>query len=447
MIYKLKILIFLSLIVPMVTSAQHTIKGTFSPAEDYEWVLLYKVGPSESNFVTDAEIDKEGVVTIQLDSTQTKGIYRLVYAVPQEDYNFDIIYNAKEDIEFNFDSETGLKFVASIENNLLNSYTNSMAMISQSIGNFYNQQSTDSIMLKKLFKTQTDTQKEFENIAKGTIASHFIKANRPFIPETYMDVKDYVKNLKAHFFDHVDFNNKTLISSNFLVEHVLNYVFGLVSQTDDAQKIYKQNIDDVVKAMKAATPKTKKILLNILWHQLADINYEEAANYLADTYLMKLATDTNDQEMMTKLKRFKAISIGEIAPDFVISSVSSKDKPLKKLRDLNKADTYVVVFWSSLCSHCLNELPELHDYVSSCDDGKFQIIAFGLEDDKSTWEKEVKKLPEFTHVIGLGKWENPVGNLYDVSATPTYFVLDKDKRIIAKPVDYSNLLTILEARQ
>ena len=89
-----------------------------------------------------------------MDSTLTKGMYRIVYALPQEEYNFDVIYNAKEDIALTFNSETGIEYQESIENKLVNSYTYSMSLVSQSIGNFFNQQSTDSLALASIFKTQ-----------------------------------------------------------------------------------------------------------------------------------------------------------------------------------------------------------------------------------------------------------------------------------------------------
>ncbi len=34
-----------------------------------------------------------------------------------------------------------------------------------------------------------------------TIALHFIKANKPYIPEEFEDIKTYINNLKYHFFD------------------------------------------------------------------------------------------------------------------------------------------------------------------------------------------------------------------------------------------------------
>ena len=103
-----KRLLFLTVLFPSLLIAQHSIKGVFSPAKEYNIALLYKVTPTISDYISNAEIKENGSFEFQLDSSATKGIYRLVYAVPQEDYNFDIIYNGKEDIELTFNSETGV---------------------------------------------------------------------------------------------------------------------------------------------------------------------------------------------------------------------------------------------------------------------------------------------------------------------------------------------------
>lgn len=164
----MKRLLFLFTLIPSILLAQHSIKGTFSPAKEYNFALLYKVTPTLSEYISNTEIDKEtGGFEFQLDSTRTKGMYRVVYAIPQEDYNFDIIYNGKEDIELTFNSETGVTFKKSAENKLLTSYTNSMSMVTQSIGNYFREESKNTKALKSIFKTQQETQENFEKAAKG----------------------------------------------------------------------------------------------------------------------------------------------------------------------------------------------------------------------------------------------------------------------------------------
>ena len=435
----MKRILFLIALLPSILLAQNTIKGKFSPAKDYNFALLYKVKPTLSDYVSNAEIQEDGSFEFKLDSTNTKGMYRLVYGVPQEDYNFDIIYNGKEDIELTFNSETGVEFKKSTENKLIASYTNSMSMVTQSIGNYFSQESKDTIALKAIFKTQKETQENFENATKDTIALEFIKANKPYIPQQVQDVKTYINNLKTHYFDHVDFNNKTLQSSNFLEERMLNYVFGMSSDSKDELENYKENIDVVHSYMKDAPNEVQRILLFDVWQQMSDLGFESIANYIAENYLMDIAVSLNDQELLHALILYKNISKGNVAPDFDIE-IKEKDKLVeKKLSELQGSENYIIVFWSSTCSHCLDEVPQLQTLVKSLEKDKVKVIAIGLEDEPYRWKDLTYTYSEFIHVYGEGKWDNKIGDDYGVTATPTYFILDKDKKIISKPIDFKAL--------
>ncbi|MFB9055165.1 TlpA family protein disulfide reductase [Mariniflexile ostreae] len=424
--------------------AQHAIKGVFSPPEDYKFALLYKVTPTVSVYVKNAEIKKDGSFKFQLDSTNVKGIYRLVYAVPQEDYNFDIIYNGKEDVELTFNSETGVNFKKSVENRLLRSYTDSMSKVMQSIGVYFRQKNKDTLALKAIFKAQSDTQTSYEKAAKGTIALHFIKANRPYIPKNYEDVSLYSKNLRAHYFNNIDFKNQTLLSSNFLTEKMLNYVFGV--SADDKSKVanYKKNIDVFYKAIKPAPDTTKSNLLSELWQQMADLNYEAVANYIAETYLIALAKALNDKPLLDALIKYQKTSIGSSAPDFSIEFKQGDKKTSKKLSELKLAETYVIVFWNSECSHCLNDMPKLQAFVKTQEKSKIKVIAIALEADDKQWELKTKPYPEFIHVLSLEKSDNNIGTDYGIMATPSFFVLNKDKKIIEKPESVTELEVFLK---
>ena len=420
---------------PVLLMGQQALKGKFLPPEEFDWVLVYKVSPTHSSYVGDAKIDQKGNFEFLLDSTQSEGMYRLVYAVPQEEYNFDLIYNAREDVEFTFHIDNGLEYQASVENKLMSSYTSSMSMISQSLGKYFREQSNDSIALMNIFKTQRETQEEYENISKDMIAGHFVRANRPYIPEELEDMNTYIENIKQHYFDHVDFNDQILQSSNFLVEHTLNFVFGMVSKDELRSKGFEDNIDQVVEVMASATNETKKMLLHILWQQFSEANYEKTANYITDNYLLDLAKSMEEHELVAELTQFRNVSLGHIAPNFEIESQKDGKNLDTELHALEGADNYILVFWSSSCSHCLEELPKLKEFMDEKDNSQLQVIAFGIEEDIYRWKNETLNYPEFTHVCGLGKWENPIGKAYNISSTPTYFILDKEKSIIAKPED------------
>lgn len=435
----MKRLFALLLLSPSLLLAQHTITGVFNPAEDYNVALLYKSTPTVSKYINSAEVKADGSFQFQLDSTVTKGMYKVVYAIPQEDYNFDIIYNAKEDIALTFNAETGVTFQKSFENKLLASYTNSMSMVTQSIGNYFAQQSKDTTALKAIFKTQKETQDNFEKAAKGSMVLEFIKANKPYIPKNALNYNAYIKLLKSHYFDHIDFSNKVLQSSSFLEEKMLNYVFGMTSKTKDETANYKANIDVFCKAMKLAPLEVKRILLVDLWQQMVDLNMDNVVNYISEAYLMDIAVALNDQTLLHGLILYKDTSVGNEAPDFTFETTKDGQKTTKKLSELSGYSNYIIVFWSTTCSHCLDEIPQLHAFAKTLEKTEAKIIAIALEEEDSQWKTMKLNYPKFTHIYGKGKWDNEIGNNYGVTATPTYFILDKDKIIVSKPEDIEAL--------
>lgn len=425
-------------LLPMLVFSQHSIKGTFSPAKDYQWAILYKVTPTTSVYVKNTTLDQEGKFEIKLDSTITKGIYRLVYALPQEEFNFDIIYDGKEDIVFTFHKTDGIEYTTSKENQIFNSYIKSMDLVNKTINNYYVEGKQDEKAFKSIFKTLKETQDNFEEASKGTIASNFIKANAPYIPTEVEDIKVYSKHLKDTYFKEVDFANPYLQSSNFLIERVLNYVFGMNADPEDVDGLNKA-VDVVVSKMKGIDTQLQKTLLQILWQQLVDYSLEKTANYLADSYLLEISEKAEDSELKKQLMVVKNTAIGALAPDFSWEKEVKGKKKTISFSGLDKAEYYAVIFWSSTCSHCLEELPKIKKYIATLPEGKLKVIAIGLEEEPYRWNNETAYYPDFEHVYGEGKWDNPIGDAYGVSATPTFFVMDKTKKIINKPNDFSEL--------
>jgi thiol-disulfide isomerase/thioredoxin len=420
--------------------SQHTINGTFSPASDYTYAFLYHATPTGSDYVDRARIDTEGHFTIPLDSSIIAGIYKIVYALPPEENNFDLIYNGKESISLDFSADKGLEFTDSNENKLWSSYTNSIDMVNRTISNYYTQESTDKKAFHDIFKTLKDTQSAFEEASKGTLAATFIKANTPYIPESYEDVSTYSKNLKQSFLAHVDFSDHLLQSSDFLIDRVMAYIFGMTISTSD--EAYKADIDDVMNSIGDGNTELKTILLEMVWSRFKNMDNTEVANYISDKYLMALSKTTNYQALTDRLIAYQNNAIGQKAQNFDLTLTENGVTTSTTLHDLNIAEQYLVIFWSSTCGHCLDELPKVKTMLAS--KPNIKVIAIGLEDDAEGWQNDIGNYSDFIHVLGLGRWDNPISDAYGVSATPTYVLLDTNKNIIAKPYDFESLEKVLE---
>jgi len=429
-----KKILFLFTILPTFLVAQNTIKGTFTPADQFKFAFLYQVTADTSIFVDNADIAADGSFVFNLKKTQAPGTYRIVYAQPQDQYNFDFLYN-NEDIELTFDLEKGLEFVSSEENKLWISYNNSMSMIGQSLNAFYSSGGKKEKDFKNIIDILKTTQSEFEKASEGKLVLNFITASQPYIPENLIDAKTFTKNAKDNYFKHINFGNPVLQNSNFLIEATLNYVFNF-SDSENQITSYNSNIDTVVKAI-GNNPKIKKIMLEILWNQFAVEEVEPVANHITDTHLLALVKAENDTQLIEDLTYFKNASVGNIGQDFEIVIYDEEgEATVKNLHQLDESNNYLIVFWSTTCSHCLEEIPELHKYVKTLDNKQIKVIAIALDEDRYRWKDMTYDYPEFYHVFGEGKWDNEIGNNYNVKSTPSYFVLDSDKKIIKKPYDF-----------
>lgn len=431
----MKKLVLILLGLPLITFAQ-SVKGNFSPAEDFSYAFLYQATPDGADYINRGKINNNGDFEIQLDSTAKAGIYKIVYAIPPEENNFDFIYDGKENVAFNFSLDDGVEFTKSDENKLWNSYLKSIDMINQTISNYYSKENTDKEGFQSIFKVLKDTQLAYEESAKGKLVETFIKANRPYMPVAYEDISTYSKNLKEHYLSQIDFSNDLLQSSSFLVDRVTAYVFNIVQ--DPSNATYKAHVDDVTEAIGTKDLIIKTSLLEVLWQRFVAVENHDLANYIADTYLIDLANTTNNKVLAETITSYKNTSVGTKAPDFEIPT----EEKQTSLHQLEGSERYLLIFWSSGCSHCLNELPKVKELISN--HPNIKVVAFGLEDDAKNWKKEIENYPDFINVLGLGKWKNPTVQTYGIAATPTYFLLDRDKIITAKPYDYDDLEIIIK---
>lgn len=421
--------------------AQHAISGTFSPAKDYSWLIAYRLKPGTQVYIADTAIN-DGKFVLQIPENAEPGTYRLVYALPQEEFYFDVIYNGKEDIELTFETGKELIFIQSQENIPYSTYFNEINDLQQQLIDLYASGKSDVPTLKKISKRLTSTQNEYEEKSKNLLAHEFIRSNRPYIPTENESIQDYVASRKKEYFQSIDFKNPVLQASGFLTDKIANYVFTALPLEQipqaETEKTIQENIKTVTTELEGVGDTYKFHIYYTVWGQAAASTLNETSDFIFSTYLKSLADSTNNQKIKDEMEIHNRLRIGAKAPE-----LSWKDgNTVKKLNNLEGSENYIVVFWSSTCSHCLKELPALHKELNSNENVK--VIAVGLEDNEMTWRLESEKLSNFEHAIALGKWESSYANLYDVHATPAYFILDSDKRIVAKPESDKDVVEFLE---
>jgi len=105
----------------------------------------------------------------------------------------------------------------------------------------------------------------------------------------------------------------------------------------------------------------------------------------------------------------------------------------------------LLFFFEPSCGHCKETTPKLMNVYNKYKDKGFKVIAFYTQTDQKEWTEfmEIYQLKEWVNVWDP-KRESYYWYFFDTSTTPSVYLLDKDKKIIAKKIDMSTLDMILQ---
>ena len=207
-----------------------------------------------------------------------------------------------------------------------------------------------------------------------------------------------------------------------------------------------------------------KFLLNWLTDEYINPKYmgqDAVFVHLFDKYHSKGLTSWLNEKQMEAISRraymLMANLIGEKAAE--LEMLNTEDKPVS-LYSL-PADYTVISFWDPNCGHCKEEIPRLDSiYRASWQKHNVKIFAVLTPDSKQNvkpeWLKFIKDLNigSWTHAYRTKEMDDAdfaaqrpgYRQLYDITLTPTLYLLDKDKRIIAKKLTLLQLNDLLEMK-
>ena len=97
----------------------------------------------------------------------------------------------------------------------------------------------------------------------------------------------------------------------------------------------------------------------------------------------------------------------------------------------------LVVFWASSCIHCRETLPELKQWYGNENDIGLEVLAISIDTVTAQFERYMEELqpPWITAHDPLG-WNGRVASQYHVYATPTMLLMDRYRKILARPGNF-----------
>jgi thiol-disulfide isomerase/thioredoxin len=157
-----------------------------------------------------------------------------------------------------------------------------------------------------------------------------------------------------------------------------------------------------------------------------------------DTVLLSEASKKSLRERAYSLM---ANQLGLPAPMLILNDIDSKRFSLYNI----KAPFTFVAFWDPTCGHCKVEIPKLDSvYKASWKSLNIKVVSVNINTKEMTaWKSFVKEHQLEDWINGYQPDEDlakeiregkptTIRQLYDVFKTPTFYLMDKDKKILAK---------------
>lgn len=282
---------------------------------------------------------------------------------------------------------------------------------------------------------------------------------------------------REHYFDNIDLKDDRLVrtpvfhnklsnyfSKNLMIQHwdtVIYYAFDFCDRLDPKSDMFQYCVSWITSTYE----KSKIMGMDKVFVMMGERYY--CATDAEGNSLAHWMTDEKLKTLCEKVETQKNLVMGVKPPN--ISLRDTTDVTWRDFYSL-KSEYTLLYFWDPECGHCKKITPKLQTlYEKKFRDRDIEIFAIGkaVGDDFGKWKKFIRDnklefinvavteslynaamedarqfVPKYTTLESLNYQQT-----YDIYATPKVFVLDKDKKIIAKSLTVSQLEEFLDRVQ
>lgn len=173
-------------------------------------------------------------------------------------------------------------------------------------------------------------------------------------------------------------------------------------------------------------------IAKFLFNFLEEKSLFKAAAHLA-IRLLNDQTCTLNPSLSQQLEGYRKMKVGNIASDIIFTEVTyfPQQAQVVSLKEIN-SNYKLVVFASGWCSHCLQEIPQLLPKYQEWKLKGIEIVLVSLDENLVDFKNFAGGFP-FISTVDFKKWEGKSVLDYHVFGTPSFYLLDKELKIILKP--------------
>jgi thiol-disulfide isomerase/thioredoxin len=232
----------------------------------------------------------------------------------------------------------------------------------------------------------------------------------------------------------LNLDDERFYKSGLLNEAIENHIWFIENSSGGLEQVFEdlnQSIDIIINQLKDDNEK-----FNLVAQRTFDI-LEKRSLFASSEYLAKRLLEGDDcgclnPDFEKHLHKYGKMAQGEIAPDITFTPYTYYPDGInaKKMSEVI-ADYYLVIFAAQWCPHCREALPEIAAFYPEMKAKNIETLLVSLDENVEDFARLAGPMP-FISTTELKKWESQAAINYQVYGTPSYFMLDQDRKILIK---------------
>ncbi len=437
----------------------HKIQVQVNGISNAEAYLGYHFG--DRQYLKDTvQIDQQGRMVFEGSQRLDPGMYLVV--VPGQKY-FEIIVDKNQHFSLTTTMDNfvpDMTFENSPDNHAFYEYLRFIAQQGEIVSGLQTQLQDETLgpaqrgqAEQKIAETNQrvkDRQQQYINdFPDGLFSKVLLAQGEPQMPEAPKkedgtpDQAALYQIYKARFWENIDFSDDRLLRTPVFHGKLMQYFNRVLMQIPDSISKEADRLIEKTRANQEVFKYTVWFITNN-FERSQIMGMDAVFVHMVENYYMNGEAFWIEPENLEKITQramaLKPLLIGQVAPDVTMFRPDGTPLSLHEV----KSDYLVLYFWDSECSHCKKVTPELNGLFEQMKDQGLNVFGVNIEGEPELWKNGISK-------YGLQGWINvndPFNqsgfrDKYDIYATPLIFLLDKDKKIMAKRITVEQVQDII----
>ncbi len=451
------------------TNPTYDIKIKIKGLKDSSCLLAYYYGDKQYSVDT-AKANKDGLFVYEGKKKLDPGMYLLIMN-KRKLFDFLVLENEQH---FSLETDTldfngHMKVSGSNENKVFFDYLIWLGAKQKDAEQCHNR-------YKVIKETNKDSAKIIQDKLKGldgevkaymtgfmkdhptSFTSKFMKATldvdvpeAPLLANGKKDSTFAYRYYKAHFFDNIDMADERMLRTPIYYPKMKQYLESMTLQIPDS--IIKEG--DLIISKATPNKETFKFCVYYMtgtYETSKVMGFDAVFVHEAFKYFKTKKAwwvdEAQNKKIVDRASKLDSTLIGKIAPNLIMEDSAVGLTPDFKTYSLNniKAKYTVLYFWDPDCGHCQKETPKLVELYNRVLHSNYhlEVYAVGCISELGPWRKYIreKKLPWINVVDALNNQHYK--STYDIYSTPVIYILDENKKIIAKRLETDQIEEFLK---